>query len=84
MLSFSSSMPTHGRYGKNKPCVSSLYGQWKNKQGEDNVADCSCLVAQSYLTLCDPMDYSKQGCPLLHHPLEFPQIHVHVVSNQYC
>ena len=73
MLSFSSSMPSHGRYRKNKPCVSSLYGQWKNKQGEDNVADCSCLVAQSCLTLSDPMDYSKLVCPLLHCPLEFPQ-----------
>ena len=28
---------------------------------------CSCSVAQSCLTLCDPMDYSTPGLPVLHH-----------------
>ena len=34
-------------------------------------------VAQSYLTICDPMDCSTPGFPVLHHLLEFAQIHVH-------
>ena len=34
-------------------------------------------VAKSRLTLCDPMDYSTPGYPVLHHLPEFAQIHVH-------
>ena len=42
----------------------------------------SCLsavgsVAQSCLTLCDPMDSSTPGLPVHHQLLEFTQIHVH-------
>ena len=29
------------------------------------------------LTLCDPMDCSMPGFPVLHHLLEVPQTHVH-------
>ena len=29
------------------------------------------------LSLCDPMDFSMPGSPVLHHLLEFAQIHVH-------
>ena len=36
-----------------------------------------CSVAQSCLTLCDPMDCSKPGFPVLHYFLEFAQTHVH-------
>ena len=32
---------------------------------------CCCSVAQPCLTLCDPMDYSTPGFPVLHHLLEF-------------
>ena len=32
---------------------------------------------KSCLTLCDPMDCSTPGFPVLHHLLEFAQIHVH-------
>ena len=35
------------------------------------------LVAQSCLTLCDPMDCSTPGFPVLHYLPEFVQIHVH-------
>ena len=35
-----------------------------------------CVVAQSCLTLCDPVDNSTLGFPVLHH-LEFAQTHVH-------
>ena len=34
-------------------------------------------VAQSYLTLCNPMDGSMQGLPVHHQLLEFTQTHVH-------
>ena len=38
-------------------------------------------VAQSCLTLCDPMDYSMPGLPVHHQLLEFTQTHVHWVSD---
>ena len=38
-------------------------------------------VAQSCLTLCDPMDCSMPGCPVLYHLLEFFQTHVHWVGD---
>ena len=34
-------------------------------------------VAQSCLTLCDPMNHSTPGLPVHHQPLEFTQTHVH-------
>ena len=37
-------------------------------------------VTQLCLTLCDPMDCSTPGFPLLHQLLELAQIHVHQVS----
>ena len=36
-----------------------------------------CLVAQSCLTLCDPMDCNTPGFPVRHQFLEFTQTHVH-------
>ena len=42
---------------------------------------CCCSVAQSYLTLCDPMDCSKPGFPVLHHLPEFAQTHIHRVGD---
>ena len=38
-----------------------------------------CLLARSCLTLCDPMDYSKPGFPVLFHLPEFAQTHVYWV-----
>ena len=38
-------------------------------------------VAQSCLTLCDPMNCSTTGLPVHHHLLEFNQSHVHRVSD---
>ena len=37
-------------------------GEWKRI--------CCCSVAQSCATLCDSMDCSKPGFPVLHHLLE--------------
>ena len=42
---------------------------------------CCCSVTKSCLTLCDPMDCSISGFPLLHHLLEFVQIHVQWVGD---
>ena len=39
------------------------------------------LVAQSCLTLCNPMDYSMSGFPVHHQLLEFTQTHGHQVSD---
>ena len=38
---------------------------------------CFCSIAQLCLTLCDPMDCSTPGFPVLHHLLELAQAHVH-------
>ena len=38
-------------------------------------------VAQSCLTLCDPMDCSTPGLPVHHQPLEFTPTHVHQVGD---
>ena len=38
-------------------------------------------AAQSCLTLCDPMDYSKPGFPVLQHRPELAQTHVQGVSD---
>ena len=37
-------------------------------------------VAQSCLTLCDPMNHSTPGLPVHHQLLEFTQTHLHRVS----
>ena len=42
---------------------------------------CFSSVAQSCPTLCDPMDCSMPGFPVLHYFLEFAQTHVHWVSD---
>ena len=38
-------------------------------------------VAQSSLTLCNPMNCSMPGLPVHHQHLEFTQIHVHRVGD---
>ena len=42
---------------------------------------CCCSVAQSCLTLGDPMDCSTPGFPVHHQFLELTQTHVHRVSD---
>ena len=39
------------------------------------------VVAESCLTLCDPMDCSMRGFPVLHHLPKFAQTHVHWVDD---
>ena len=40
-----------------------------------------CSVAQLCLPLCDPMDCSMPGSPVLHHLLEPAQTHVHLAGD---
>ena len=42
---------------------------------------CCCSVAQSCPTLCDPMDCSTPGSPVLHHLPELALTHVHGVGD---
>ena len=42
---------------------------------------CSCSVVKSHPTLCNPMDCSTPGFPVLHYLPEFAQTHVHRVSD---
>ena len=51
------------------PCLFNLY------------AESVSSVAQSCLTLCNPMDCSPPSFPILHHFLEFAQTHVHRVHD---
>ena len=43
---------------------------------------CGCSVAQSCPTLCNPMDCSTPGFPVLQCLLEFAQTHVHYVERE--
>ena len=53
----------------------------KKTIGRSSAGETCCSVAQSCPTLCDPMDCSTSGFPVLHHLLEFAQTHVHWVSD---
>ena len=47
----------------------------------DSMLDCCCSVAQSCLTLCNPIDWSTPGFPVLHYLPGFAQTHVLWVSD---
>ena len=38
---------------------------------------CFCSVSKLCLTLCDPMNCSTAGVPVIHYLLEFTQFHIH-------
>ena len=43
---------------------------------------CFCRsIVQSCLTICNPMDFSTPGLPVLHHQLKFVQVHAHCFSD---
>ena len=46
-----------------------------------SLCDILCFVDQLCLTLCDPMDCSMPGFPVLHHLLEHAQTHVYWVRD---
>ena len=41
----------------------------------------SCWVSKSCMTLCDPIDCSMPGYPVIHYLPEFVQMHVHWVGD---
>ena len=43
--------------------------------------DCYCLVTESCLTVCSPMDCSMPGFPVLYHLPQLAYTHVHWVSD---
>ena len=71
------SMIYHLWFGSNAPRIP-LYGI-PRKHSVSSVQ--FSPVAQSCLTLCDPMNRSTPGLPVHHQLLEFTQTHVHRVGN---
>ena len=75
-----------GSWGRKKSDMTeaSLYSQWIGRVAEDP-SSCASVqfssVAQSCPTLCNPMDCSMPGLPVLHQLPEFTQTHVHCVSD---
>ena len=59
-------------------CRQILY--WLSHQGSPNMFTCCCSV-KSYLTLCDPMNDSMPGFPVLCYHTEFAQTHIQWVSD---
>ena len=56
------------RHSKGKPCTG---------VGGASARPYCCSVARSCLTLCDPMDCTTPGFPVLHHLLELASALVH-------
>ena len=54
---------------------------WRNTTLHLGIPFTFSSVAQSCLTLCDPMDCSMPGLPVHHQLLEFTQTHVHRVGD---
>ena len=60
------------------------YGEGRRLEAEagaENHYCCCCSVAQSCLTLCNPVNCSTPGFPVLHHLPEFAHTHVHWVGD---
>ena len=70
---------------KEHPGLTSFKMDWLNLlavQGTThNIYVSVSSVAQSCLTLCDPMNHSTPGLPVHHQLPEFTQTHVHQVSD---
>ena len=60
---------THSCYTKLLLCISLIC-----THTHTHIFAYCCSVAQSCLTLCNPMDCSTPGLPVLHHLLEFAQV----------
>ena len=57
-------------------CQSSYLGKSLSLVAFDNIYFCCYSVAQLCLTLCDPLDCSRPGFPVLHYRLESAHTHV--------
>ena len=55
----------------------------KNCGSGSQASTCCCSVAQSCLTLCDPVDCSTSGFPVHHQLPELAQTHVHWVWHEF-
>ena len=64
-------------YNKEQLDAPLMFEYWKTAIRSDQIRS----VAQSCLTLCDPMNHSTPGLPVYHQLLEFTQTHVHRVSD---
>ena len=58
-----------------------LNGTWHSGNPFSLLFDCCCSVAQSCLTLCDPVDCSTPSFPVLHYLPEIAQSYVHQVRD---
>ena len=56
-------------------------GNIDTKLTQKRISQSVSSVAQSYMTLCDPMNSSTPGLPVHRHLPEFTQTHVHRVSD---
>ena len=63
------------------PAIGRGREQWESMPLTHFLRACSCLVAKLWLTLCNPVDCSTSGFPVLHYLPEFAQIHVHWVGD---
>ena len=50
----------------------------RRRKATDIVSYCCCCLVDKSCQLCNPVDCSTPGVPLLHRLLEFAQIHVHI------
>ena len=60
--------------------INKLFTSWYTEWGLNKIIT-KCSVTKSCLTLCDPMDCSIPGFPVLHHLLELAQTPVHWVHD---
>ena len=58
-----------------------LHYKFLSKQSRSSVITVAVVVAKWCLTLCDPMDCSTPGFPVLHYFPEFAQTHIHWISD---
>ena len=62
-------------------CFGSEWLFWILFESQFNYRYCCSSVVKSCPTLCNPIEHSMPGFPILHYLLEFAQIHVHWVGD---
>ena len=56
---------------------------WYSVRMNTHTICCFCSVTKLCLTVCNPMDCSMPGFPVLHHLPEFAQTHVHWLGDAF-
>ena len=64
----------HSFKNQEMPRIPSSYQNLEEARKDSSLASCHCSVAKSCPTLCDPMDYSTPGFPVLQSLPKFAQI----------